>query len=145
MKKIFFALGLAALSVSNASACSCGFASLDQQVNAADHIFIATLQSAKLVPGDYPEKWPSIEGSFLVKRSLKGNVAQSEVVLRTGLGRGDCGVFMTVSMKYVIFKQKNDTGIGGCSGTSAIEDFQEDEIAGKIQAILSQRKRKAQK
>ena len=145
MKKILFGVVLAAFSISSASACSCRFVSLDEYVDEADQIFIATLQSAKMLPGDYPTKWPSIEGSFHVKRTLKGEMPASDVVFTTGLGRSDCGVFMTVSMKYIIFKKKQDTGIGGCSGTSAMEDFQEDEIAHKIQAILNQRKRKPQK
>jgi hypothetical protein len=56
-----------------------------------------------------------------------------------------CGIFMTVSRKYIIFKRKNDTGIGDCSGSGGMEDFQEDEIVAKIQAILSRQKRKPQK
>ena len=104
MTKMLFAVLLAALSISDAAACSCRLASLEEYVSQADQIFIATLQSAKVLPGDYPEKWPSIEGSFLVKRPLKGTVPQPDVVLTTGLGRGDCGIFMTVSRKYIIFQ-----------------------------------------
>lgn len=145
MKKFLFAVVMAALSISSASACSCRFQTLDQHVAQADQIFIATLESAKVVPGDYPNKWPSIEGVFRLRKSLKGNAPPPEMVLTTGMGRGDCGVFMTVSVKYVVFKGKNDTRIGGCNLTGGMEDFQEDEIVAKIQSLLHPSKQKSNK
>lgn len=97
------------------------------------------------MPGDYPQKWPFIEGSFHIRRSLKGAAQAGDIVLTTGLGRGDCGVSMQVSAKYIIFKGKSGTGIDACSGSRVIEDFQEDEIVAKIQSITRQPKRKPEK
>jgi hypothetical protein len=144
MKHVLLAVVMGALSMSNASACSCALPSLDRFVNDADQIFIATLQEARVMPGDYPERWPSITGTFHIGKSLKGTPQAGDVRLSTGLGRGDCGVSMFVSAKYVVFKQKGGAGIDACSGSSVIEDFQEDEVVKKIQAIVGQRKRKVQ-
>lgn len=145
MKNLLFAVVVGALSISNASACSCRFQTLDQNVAQADQIFIATLESARVVPGDYPNKWPSTEGRFRLRKSLKGAAPPPEMVLTSGMGRSDCGVYMTVSYKYVIFKGKGSSAIGGCDATSAIEDFQEEEIVAKIQSILHPSKRQSGK
>lgn len=145
MKSFFFALALLFLSHSVAQACSCQFTPLTQHVTEADEIFLATLQSAQVIPGDYPEKWPHIEGTFQIKKILKGTGQANEVVLSTGLGRGDCGTMMVVSAKYIIFKNKDSDGFSACSGSSVIEDFQEDEILSKIQPIVNQQKRKLEK
>ncbi|MYM94105.1 hypothetical protein [Duganella vulcania] len=107
--------------------------------------FSATLQSAKVLPGDYPEKWPYIEGTFQTKKILKGTAQTNDIVLSTGIGRGDCGTMMVVSAKYIIFKNKDRDSIDACSGSSVIEDFQEEEILSKIQVILNQKNRKLEK
>jgi hypothetical protein len=145
MKNIYFVLALAVLSISRASACSCALTTLKEYVDGADQIFVATLQEAKVRPGDFPEKWPYIEGVFRIKKSVKGEVSAGDVTLSTGLGRGDCGVSMHVSAKYIIFKSKEYSAIGSCSGSSVIEDFQEDEVVAKIQTILRQRKHLSRK
>lgn len=145
MRKFIFAVAMLSLLNSGAHACSCHFTPLAQRVNEADEIFFATLQGAKVIPGDYPEKWPYIEGTFQTKKILKGTTQANDVVLSTGLGRGDCGTMMVVSAKYIIFKSKDQNTIDACSGSSVIEDFQEEEIMSKIQLIVHQRKRKLEK
>lgn len=145
MKKIVFVIVMLFVMNSGAHACSCQFTPLAERVNEADDVFFATLQSAKVIPGDYPEKWPYIEGTFQTKKILKGTAQTNDIVLSTGMGRGDCGTMMIVSAKYIIFKNKDRDSIDACSGSSVIEDFQEEEILSKIQVILNQKKRKLEK
>lgn len=66
----------------------------------AEEIFVATLVEARMVPAGAAEKWPRIEGRFQVGRILKGGQHARELVFTTGLGRGDCGVGMSVSHKH---------------------------------------------
>ena len=145
MNRFIFAVAMLSLLNACAYACSCQFTPLTQRVNEADQIFFATLQSAKVIPGEYPEKWPYIEGTFQTKKILKGTTQANDVVLSTGLGQGDCGTMMVVSAKYIIFKKKDRNSIDACSGSSVIEDFQEEEIMSKIQLTVNQRKRKVEK
>lgn len=145
MKKRLFAVPVFALVIANASACSFPLMSVDQQVEHADEIFIATLVEAKVMPINDVRKWPWIEGRFQVRQVLKGGAQPNEIVLTTGMGRSDCGAGMMVSSKYVIFKDKKDTGIGAPTGTHIIEDFQENELAAKIQSLVRQQERKAKK
>lgn len=136
MKYSLFAFASLVLAAADASACSFPITSLDQKIEQADEIFIATLLEAKIVPKNERSEWPYIEGRFETKKVLKGRVQPKIVTLTTGLGRGDCGIGMTVSYKYVIFKGTKDTGVGDPSGTQLIEDFQEDELSKKIQAVV---------
>jgi hypothetical protein len=136
--KNLLALVILSLSTANASACSLPLVPLDLQIDRAEQIFIATLLEAKVMRGDRLHKWPWIEGRFQIEKNLKGGPLPKDVTLITGMGRGDCGVGMMVSAKYIIFKGKNDTGIGEDTGTHIIEDFQDDELAAKIQSILHQ-------
>jgi len=145
MKHFLILAATLVLSASNASACSCKFGALPEYVESADEIFVATLLNAKLVQGDYPEKWPYIEGTFQTKKSLKGVTQSKEVVLKTGLGGGDCGVSMSVSQTYIIFKGKDRDGIDICSGSGLIYGFQEDELVTKVKAELSKKSRKPTK
>lgn len=138
MKSYF--LALAALAAANASACSFPVASVDQQVDSAEEIFIATLLEARVLPRSSDRRWPAIEGRFQVAKTLKGKAQPKEITLLTGMGRGDCGVAMLVSAKYIIFKGAKDTGVGEETGTRVIEDFQEDEISAKIKKIVNQRR-----
>lgn len=136
MMKRLFLFGIFALRTLSASACSFPLVPIEQQTEKAEEIFIATLQEAKLMPRDDLHQSPWIEGRFLLGRTLKGEPHPKSVTLATGMGRGDCGVAMMVSAKYVIFKEKKDTGIGDETGTHIIEDFQEEELAEKIQLIV---------
>lgn len=145
MKKFIFAVAMLFLLNSGARACSCQFTPLAQRVNEADEIFFATLQRAEIKPGDYPEKWPSIEGRFQSRDVLKGAVSTKEIVLSTGMGNSGCNVPMFVSAKYIVFKSKNQQSIDACSGSSVIEDFQEDEIAAKIKAEVKRQRTKSEK
>ena len=136
MIKILLASFLTILFSFNASACSCSLFSIDERVKNADQIYFATLLGAKVVPGDYPAKWPHIEGNFQVRKLLKGKVESENVTLTTGMGNGDCGVSMFVAETYIIFKESGRDGIGICGGSGPIYTFQEDEIEQKIRKIL---------
>lgn len=129
----------------NASACRVPVFSLEQQVEKAEEIFIANLREAKVMPIDDHHKWPWIEGRFEIRKVIKGGPQPKEITLTSGLGRGDCGIEMMVSWNYIIFKGRNDTGIGDPSGTHVIEDFQVDELAEKIKSIMRQQQSKPQK
>jgi len=141
MKKCLFA-ALLMLATLNASACKVPVLSLEQQVEKAEEIFIANLREAKVMPVDDRHKWPWIEGRFEVRKIIKGGAQSKEITLTTGLGRSDCGIGMMVSWNYIIFKGRNDTGIGDPSGTHVIEDFQVDELAERIQSIMRQQQSK---
>lgn len=140
MKKHLFWLAPLLLAAANAPACSVPVYTLDQQVEKAEEIFIATLVEAKYVPGGGRDELPRVEGRFQIKKVLKGGVQPKELTLTTGLGRSDCGIGMMVSWKYIIFKGRKETGIGDPSGTHLIEDFQEDELAEKIQSVVRRQK-----
>jgi len=142
MRNLIFSAVTLALSTSSALACSCQFASLDQRVQEADEIFIATLQRAEVKPGDYPEKWPFIEGTFQSRNVLKGTVSTKEIVLSTGVGTSGCSIPMFVSAKYIVFKAKGQQSVDACGGSNVIEDFQEDEIVTKIKAEMRRQKSK---
>jgi hypothetical protein len=143
MKKNLFGLAALLLAAANVSACKVAASSLEQQTSYAEEIFIATLIEARLIRSDDSRAGSRIEGRFQIGKILKGRTQPKEITLTTGLGRGDCGVAMFVSAKYVIFKGQNDTGIGSPSGTHVIEDFQEDALVGEIQSITHQRKSKS--
>ena len=140
MKKNLFGLAALLLATANVSACKFAATSLEQQTDNAEEIFIATLLEAKLRHADDSHAGSRIEGRFQIGRILKGRSQPKEITLTTGLGRGDCGVVMMVSAKYIIFKGQKDTGIGDPSGTHLIEDFQEDALVEEIQSITRQRK-----
>ncbi len=142
MKNLLLSFFLTALFSSNASACKCRLASINEFVGNADEIYFATLQVAKVVQGIYPEKWPFIEGNFKIRKLLKGSLQEENVTLTTGLGGGDCGISMFVSATYVIFKNAKNNAIGACGGSSIIESFQEDEIEQKIKKILNAKSKK---
>jgi hypothetical protein len=141
MKNCFFS-GILMLVTANALACKVDVLPLEQQVERADEIFIANLLEAKVMRIDDLHKWPWIEGRFQVMKTLKGGKQPKEILLTTGLGRGDCGIGMMVSWNYVIFNGRNDTSIGYPSGTHIIEDFQVEELAKKIQSIVRQQQNK---
>lgn len=103
----------------------------------ADTIYMATLVEAKLIPGDYPDHWPSLEGKCKVGKILKGTVDETIATLSTGTGGGDCSVTMRVPATCIIFKNKRSLHIDICIGTSAMESFQEDEVAGKVAATVN--------
>jgi hypothetical protein len=132
--------GLAALilflSAASASACSCAYQTLGDFVKEADVIYLATLTEAKFDRGVALEKWPRIVGRFEIRKLIKGEVREKSVTLQTGLGRGDCGVSMSVSENYLIFKDKDSDGISMCSGSGMIYEFQEQELLAKIDALM---------
>lgn len=135
----FFALTLT-FGAASASACSFPVVSLDQHVELAEQIFIATLLEAKVMSTDRDHKLLWIQGRFHVSKKLKGGLKNVDVTLKTGMGGGECGISMLVSAKYLIFKKISDAGLGQETGTRIIEDFQEDEFTSKILAMV---KRKA--
>lgn len=142
MKNYLFGLVGMLVGMAHASACSFPISSLEKQVEKADEIFIATLLEAKLIPKDARHEWPQIEGRFKISKTLKGGGQPEEITLTTGLGRSDCGIGMMVSWKYLILKGRNESGIWAPTGTHVIEDFQEDEFATNIQAIVRRQENK---
>lgn len=136
------ALILLALSCGTASACSCALQTLDDFTRDADTIYMATLLEAKYVPGEFVEKWPRVEGKYRIDKILKGKVSQRFVTLETDSGGSDCSIRMIVASKYVVFKDNNDGFLRPCSGSSAIESFQEPEIVEKIAASVKRSSRK---
>lgn len=139
MKNLFLAIALSGLVCGKAAACICAVTSFDGYVKNADSVYFATLEEAKVVRNDPDQKWPYIQGRFQVKRTFKGVPQSGEMMLRTGLGAGDCGVPMFVSQTYIIFKDADFDGIGDCDGSHAIYGFEEDEIAAKVRAALNRR------
>jgi hypothetical protein len=57
---------------SRALACSCGVQALEDHVGNADAIYFATLQQAKVIVGGYDQGHSSIEGTFLIRKTLPG-------------------------------------------------------------------------
>jgi hypothetical protein len=124
------------LASSRVSACSCGIATLDNHIDKADAVYLATLQQAKLVKGEYEKEWPYIEGTFQVHRTLKGRIQTESMTLTTPMWNASCGVIMVVSATYLIFKTEGRNSITACDGSSVIESFQEEEVAAKVKAEL---------
>jgi hypothetical protein len=135
MKKFLLILFLSVLVAPNATACSCGLSTLDDFVDNADSIHIATLQQAKLIVGEYGKKWSLVEGVFKVRKTLKGDTQAAPMVLSTSAGT-DCGISMVVSATYLIFKKKGESGVSACDGSTVFENFQEDDVESKIRARL---------
>ena len=136
MKISIFAFVVLALGSANATACSVPVRTLDQHVEKAEEIFVATLLKAEVsTSGDIHQR-RQIQGHFQISRILKGGLPIGVIKLTTGMGGGDCGIAMVVSAKYLVFKGKDNTGIGDPSGTRAIEHFQEEELIEKIQSAI---------
>jgi hypothetical protein len=139
MKKLLSVLFVSALVTTDAAACSCGLRTLDDFVDNADSIFIATLQQAKLSVGEYGKKWPIIDGVFKIRKTLKGAALDTTMSLSTPASDSSCGISMVVSASYLIFKTKGQTGVSACDGSTVFDDFQEDDIESKIRDRLRSR------
>lgn len=137
MTKLLSILFLSALVTTNAAACSCGLRTLDDFVDNADSIHIATLQQAKLNAGEYGKGWPTIDGVFKVRTTLKGAVQGTSMSLSTPASGASCGISMMVSASYLIFKTKGQTGVSACDGSTLFEDFQEEDVVSKIRDRLT--------
>lgn len=142
MKRSIFGLLLVSLFSAEASACSCLPMTVSDFAKNADSVHFATLQEAKLVAGNGKES-PSIEGRFLVTKTLKGSApSPASLTLSTPGSDSECGVGMLVSAKYVIFKKQGNDGILACSGSGVLGRFgvvgqyEEDEIAAEVQGAL---------
>jgi hypothetical protein len=125
-----------------AVACSCPVKSFNEYVKDADEIYFATLEEAKVIRVDPSRKWPFIQGRFEVRRTFKGASRTGEMMLQTGMGGGDCGVPMSVSQTYIIFKKAGIDGIHDCDGSHGIYRVQEEEVAAKVKAAMSKRRSK---
>lgn len=137
LKNGFFVLALFASFCSDAAACSCPVKSFGEFVKEADAIYFATLEEAKVIRSNSDRKWPFIQGRFEVRRTLKGAPRARVMMLSTGLGGGDCGVPMSVSQIYIIFKKSSMEGIHNCDGSHAIYDFEEDKIVAKVKRAMN--------
>lgn len=136
MKNAFPALLLATLfAPAAASACSCPPMTDEQFAKQADNIYFAILQEAKLIEGG-GKRWPSIEGHFLVRQTLKGRAPSQPIKLGTSADSAACGQSMLVGASYVLFMRKDDTGMSSCDGSRIVERFQEEEFAAKVKAAL---------
>lgn len=142
MKKLFLVLVLFGSFCVEAAACSCPVKSFDEFVKDADAIYFATLEDARVIRGDPSRKWPFIEGRFKVWRILKGTSRAGDLMLQTGLGGGDCGVPMSVSHTYIIFKKADIDRIHDCDGSQGIYGFEEDEIVAKVKTAMNKRSSK---
>lgn len=129
-----FLIILVAVVVSNnAFACSCLQFDLADRFNDSESVFIAKLSAAKVVTPDDEKEWPYVEGTFKVTDIFKGSPSE-EVKLKTGTGGGDCGVQMSVTRKYIIFKGSNNF-IGICGGSATINPYDEDELAKRLRSL----------
>lgn len=137
---------LLALAVSsNAWACSCPLKTLDEHANGADAVHFATLQQAKVIPGEDGKRWPVIEGTFQVHKTLKGQAQSRPMILSTNASGSACGVTMIVGATYVLFKKKGQNGIDACDGSAVIDSFQEDEVAVKVRMLQAAKSKKSSK
>ena len=137
MTKLPSILFLTAIFATDAAACSCGVRTLDDFVNNADSIHIATLQQAKLNAGEFGKKWPTIDGVFKIRKTLKGAAQGTSMSLNTPASDASCGISMMVSASYLIFKTKGQTGVSACDGSTLFEDFQEEDVVAKIHDRLT--------
>ncbi|MCC2974612.1 hypothetical protein [Massilia sp. IC2-476] len=138
LKNILAGILLLGLCCGEAVACKCVTRSLDEFVTDADAIYVATLEEARTVRDAAGSKWPFVEGRFSVSRTLKGAARARNLVLRTGLGGGDCGIPMTISHRYIIFKTTNVDEIHDCDGSREIYE-PEEVIAAKVKAAMKKR------
>ncbi|HEY0462219.1 MAG TPA: hypothetical protein VGC97_24005 [Pyrinomonadaceae bacterium] len=126
MKKIIFLTFIfcfLALTASKSFACSCALPSrsLEKQ------IAIAYEKSAAVFYGEVveitrdPEKF-YVKVKFKVEKSWKNQI-ESEVVIQTGEGGGDCGYPFNIGQKYLVYAygDKNSLGTNICQRTSPFE------------------------
>jgi hypothetical protein len=111
----------------------------EEIVNDADAIYFATLEEAKVIRDAPHREWPFIEGRFEIRRTLMGTTGSGKMILQTGLGGGDCGVPMTVSRTFIIFKKADLQAIHDCDGSRGIYGFEEDEIIAKVEAAMKKK------
>lgn len=136
MKQPFLLLMLA-IGSGNVAACSCPAWTVDERVQHADNIYMATLVEAKLIPGNSPhDKWVVVEGKFQIDRVFKGDIKPSIVTLGTPGTNASCGVFMFVGKKYIVYTDHENRGINNCSGTQSLDPTQVDDVAHKIAAAV---------
>ncbi len=146
MKSLIPALVLGCILLPDASACSCAPITLQNSAKNADLVFFATLQEAKVVPGD-SKNWTSIEGRFLVYKTLKGSPPVAPLMLRTPRDGSSCGVDMMVAARYVIFKKRDSDEIIACDGSGVLGHFgpvsqwDEDEVTAEVQKAAQKTRR----
>lgn len=109
--------------VDRAQACQCVPMSLEKHYGAADVVFVGDPTVIRLV--ETPARYfpsgvtQSIIVEFRVQRWWKGG-RRKKVVVRTGIGTGDCGSEFRVGVQYVVFASKKRNGLltGICSGNT---------------------------
>lgn len=129
-----FLILLIGITVSNSTfACSCVQFDLADRFNESETVFIAKLNAAQVVAPSDKKEWPYVEATFKVTDVFKGSPPE-EIRLKTGIGGGDCGIQMSVTRKYIIFKDSNEY-VGICSGSAAINPYDEDELAKRLRSL----------
>jgi hypothetical protein len=60
--------------------------------------------------------------TFKVQHAIKG-VAENEIEVEAGMGRGDCGVTFFSNIRYLVYASRTPYGLGtsSCSGTGSLE------------------------
>lgn len=147
MKDSLTLLALGCLLSADAIACSCAPMTTRDSAKAADSIYLATLQEAKIASGR-SKRWPVIEGRFEIYQTLKGPTPTGVLTLNTPSDGGACGVGMLVSAKYVIFKRNGSDDIIACDGSGVLGRFgiigqmEEHEVAAEVRAANKKQKRR---
>ncbi len=146
MKGSIAALAFGCLLLPDALACSCPPITLKKSADDAHSVYLATLQEARLV-SDSRNDSASIEGKFLIYKTLKGRPSTEVMVLRTPPDGGSCGVEMMVAAKYVIFKRNDSDGIIACGGSGVLGHFGplsrwgEDELSAEVRKATQKTRR----
>jgi hypothetical protein len=77
-----------------------------------------------LVSADIDQDPPVMEASFEVSRSYRG-AQQKSILIKTGVGGGDCGFHFEVGEQYLVYAFADESGhlsTGICSGTALLEE-----------------------
>lgn len=101
-------------------ACNCNEArSVPEEFKHADAIFVGTILNKEIVfvhkeslmmYDTFQQDFPGIQYSFvkyttIVEKLYKGKTTSDTVIIRTGMGGGDCGIRFEVGGKYIVYAE----------------------------------------